>query len=234
MNTCVMKRVALVAAGMISLSGCRTLPEVGAAIGLPSPGAAPAALQANAGCTPVYSATRNQTIGGGAVLGALSAALLSKAMGGGRVANRNAALAGAIFGGGLGASYADQIKASEQPDGSIRLDIPSKVMFGFDSDKVAPGFDNALRQVAGKIMEFCDVTARVVGHTDNVGAVPYNEALSLRRATSVQAMLRSLGVTRAVNIEGRGPHQPVAPNTTEDGRSANRRVELFLMPPPRT
>lgn len=185
-------------------------------------------------CKPVYKPTRTETIAGGAAAGGLVAALLAQATGASRVATRNAALAGAIFGGISGANYADQINATEQADGSIKLDIPSKVLFAFGSDKVSPDFEAALQQIALKMMEFCGVSARVVGHTDNVGVVAYNEALSLRRAASVQAVLRARGMQRTIVVEGAGPHSPVANNATAEGRSANRRVELFLVPPPRS
>lgn len=226
----------------VGLSGCNTMPRVAQALGGPAPAQpsypAQPAITTQAlgpgGCKPVYptTLTKTEAVAGGALTGALVGALLGRALGGGRVATRNVAIAGAIFGGGAGAAYADQINATEQADGSIKLDIPSKVLFAFGSDKVTPGFESALQQIAGKMMEFCDVTARVVGHTDNIGPIPANEALSLRRATNVQTLLRERGMQRTIMTEGRGPHYPVASNTTDDGRATNRRVELYMVPPP--
>ncbi len=72
---------------------------------------------------------------------------------------------------------------------------------------------------------------RAVGHTDNSGTEIYNKGLSLRRAQSVADYLVSLGVP-AQNIEmaGRGESEPIMSNATAEGRAANRRVELHLIP----
>jgi OOP family OmpA-OmpF porin len=67
----------------------------------------------------------------------------------------------------------------------------------------------------------------VAGHTDNVGANDMNLALSRQRAESVIAWLSGHGVdkTRLVPA-GFGDTRPVAPNTDEEGRQKNRRVDL--------
>ena len=69
----------------------------------------------------------------------------------------------------------------------------------------------------------------VVGHTDSVGTAEYNQQLSLRRAQAAAAYLEAQGVPAArVRTEGRGEAEPVAVNTTDAGRSQNRRVEVAL------
>ncbi len=95
-------------------------------------------------------------------------------------------------------------------------------------DAVAP----ALQQVGGKV--------RVVGHTDNqpiaTPAFPNNMALSEKRAQSVLKVLQAKGLDAArLQAVGMGDSQPVAPNTTEAGRAANRRVEIEVsVAPPAT
>ncbi|WP_249680712.1 LCCL domain-containing protein [Roseococcus pinisoli] len=67
---------------------------------------------------------------------------------------------------------------------------------------------------------------RLVGHTDNQGGPNINVPLSQRRARSVQAWLVQNGVPAArLSADGRGQAEPIAENTSEAGRSLNRRVE---------
>ena len=89
---------------------------------------------------------------------------------------------------------------------------------------------------------------RAVGYTDPVGKEPYNQGLGLRRARAVQSALEfSLALQRRVHWRARimkastdvvitpsteGSGDPVAPNTTPQGRACNRRVEVFLETPP--
>ena len=71
----------------------------------------------------------------------------------------------------------------------------------------------------------------VTGHTDRVGAVAYNDALSQRRAQAVASYLTSRGVSsnRLMTVGG-GERYPVASNDTDAGRAQNRRVEISVMP----
>jgi OmpA-OmpF porin, OOP family len=74
-----------------------------------------------------------------------------------------------------------------------------------------------------------DTTAklRVDGHTDNVGTPDANQALSEQRARAVVAWLVAHGVPATrLSSRGWGQTQPIADNSTEDGRAKNRRVEL--------
>ena len=67
------------------------------------------------------------------------------------------------------------------------------------------------------------------GHTDNVGSAASNKALSLERAQAVRLFLESRGVAASrVDVLGLGDSMPVAGNETEEGRSANRRVEVVI------
>ncbi len=78
---------------------------------------------------------------------------------------------------------------------------------------------------------FANSRIRVEGNTDNVGSVATNQALSRRRA---QAVVDYLVSTHAMNknrfvVVGNGPDKPVAPNTTEEGKSKNRRTDFQLI-----
>ena len=70
-------------------------------------------------------------------------------------------------------------------------------------------------------------TITVTGHTDNVGAEPYNVKLSEKRAEAVQEFLIGKGVKpERIKTEAKGPHEPVASNKTKEGRAQNRRTEI--------
>jgi outer membrane protein OmpA-like peptidoglycan-associated protein len=85
--------------------------------------------------------------------------------------------------------------------------------------------------VAQTISQEPNINARVVGHTDGTGNPAHNMTLSQRRAQSVGTYLVDRGVKSArLSTEGRGETQPVASNATEEGRTQNRRVEIYLKP----
>lgn len=90
---------------------------------------------------------------------------------------------------------------------------------------VATGIGTALNNEAGKI--------RVVGHTDSqpIKSVrfPSNWHLSLERAKAVAALMKStMKDVARVEVDGKGEKEPIAPNTTPDGRQKNRRVEIMI------
>ncbi|KQX24678.1 OmpA family protein [Variovorax sp. Root434] len=120
---------------------------------------------------------------------------------------------------------------TDQPDGSLMVNIPSNVTFDTDSATIKPSFRSVLDGVAQTISQEPRINARVVGHTDSTGNPDHNMALSQRRAQSVEAYLADRGVAKArLTAEGRGQTQPVASNASEEGRTQNRRVEIYLKP----
>ena len=69
----------------------------------------------------------------------------------------------------------------------------------------------------------------VVGHADSRGKNDYNQKLSERRANTVGEYLVSKGVVKSlINTSGRGESDPVASNSTSEGRAQNRRVDIGL------
>jgi outer membrane protein OmpA-like peptidoglycan-associated protein len=116
-------------------------------------------------------------------------------------------------------------------DGSIRVDIPSEVLFDFDSARIKPGFMSTLNEVAGILNQDTRSTVQIIGHTDSTGDASYNLRLSRERANAVADALSARGVSyNRLYTEGRGEEQPIASNDTESGRRQNRRVELFIRP----
>ncbi len=72
----------------------------------------------------------------------------------------------------------------------------------------------------------------VAGHTDDTGDDKSNQMLSLRRAESVRNWMRDTGDVSesCFAVQGYGATRPVATNDTPEGRAANRRVEISLVP----
>ncbi len=71
----------------------------------------------------------------------------------------------------------------------------------------------------------------IIGHTDSIGATPYNQELSENRANSVAVFLTSKGVLpQRILTAGYGESQPIASNSTDSGRAQNRRVTIQMNP----
>lgn len=85
-----------------------------------------------------------------------------------------------------------------------------------------------LEQIAALLKKKADWKLRVGGHTDNVGQSKANLELSKKRAEAVKAWLTGkLGISAArLTTQGFGDKQPLGPNTSEDAKAKNRRVEL--------
>jgi len=113
----------------------------------------------------------------------------------------------------------------------IILNMPGNVTFQTNSSDINAGFYDVLNSVAIVLNEYKKTTVDVVGHTDNVGADSYNQTLSERRARSVAEYLVSQKVlAERLLIAGRGESQPIASNSTPEGRAQNRRVTIQINP----
>ncbi len=155
---------------------------------------------------------------------------------------RNAALGCGIVGAGVGA-YMDvqEAKLREELQGTgvqvaregdnIRLIMPGNITFQTDSYNLRSDFYPVLNSVGQVLSKYADTTLRVTGHTDNTGARAYNQTLSERRAASVADYLVTREVARQrMLVQGAGLDQPIADNSSAEGRAANRRVELYILP----
>jgi outer membrane protein OmpA-like peptidoglycan-associated protein len=94
------------------------------------------------------------------------------------------------------------------------LTADSKQMLGRVVDEIA-------RRPAPEIV--------VIGHTDRVGPVPYNDTLSLRRAERMRDELVKVGIAvERIRVEGRGEREPLVPTADEVAEARNRRVEISV------
>uniref|UniRef100_A0A7C2VEK9 DUF4892 domain-containing protein n=1 Tax=Hydrogenobacter sp. TaxID=2152829 RepID=A0A7C2VEK9_9AQUI len=102
------------------------------------------------------------------------------------------------------------------------------IYFDFNKAEIKPESKPTIEEIARFLKEHPEIKVYVVGHTDNVGKLEYNMELSKKRAEAVVKELVEIYGIRQDRLKafGVGPLAPVAPNSTEEGRAKNRRVEL--------
>ncbi|HDS9502229.1 TPA: OmpA family lipoprotein [Klebsiella pneumoniae] len=209
------KRVLMIAAlvsGTLAISGCTTNPYTG---------------EREAGKSGIGA-------GIGSLVGAGVGALSSSKHDRGKGALIGAA-AGAALGGGIG-YYMDvqEAKLRDKMQGTgvsvtrngdnIVLNMPNNVTF--DSNSA-----NTLTGVAMVLKEYEKTAVNVVGYTDSTGSKDLNMRLSQQRADSVASALITQGVAaNRIRTTGMGPANPIASNSTAEGKAQNRRVEITLSP----
>lgn len=105
----------------------------------------------------------------------------------------------------------------------------SPIQFAPNSPAIDAASDELLIEVAEALNRLPDVSFEVVGHTDDVGDDQENLLLSQQRAAAVVERLTELGVdTARMSSRGEGEDNPIADNTTDEGKAANRRIEFIL------
>ncbi|MDR6144799.1 OmpA family protein [Sphingomonas sp. NCPPB 2930] len=208
--------------------------------------AAMSALLATSACTtdPETGQQRLSKAAIGGIGGAVGGYLLGDLVGGRR--DRTEKILGAGIGGLAGAgigAYMDKqerdlrartagtdVQVVRQGD-DLLLNLPSGITFAYNSSQVQPQFRQTLDQVADILSQYKQTYIDVYGHTDSTGSDAYNQRLSEQRAVSVADYLASRGVQPArIGTRGFGKSQPIASNDTEEGRAANRRVEIKIVP----
>jgi OOP family OmpA-OmpF porin len=108
--------------------------------------------------------------------------------------------------------------------------IINSVLFDFDSSTVKPEAVVVIQQAAEMLQQNADSSVVIEGYTCSVGPEAYNQGLSERRATAVKAALVDQGIDASrLTAKGMGEDNPVADNTTKDGRERNRRVEFQVI-----
>jgi outer membrane protein OmpA-like peptidoglycan-associated protein len=87
----------------------------------------------------------------------------------------------------------------------------------------------ALARFSGIVMNYPGLKLQIEGYTDSRGSDEFNQKLSEDRATAVRNFLVSQGVNLSnITALGLGPNNPVADNSTTEGRQKNRRVEIIV------
>jgi len=197
------------------------------------------------GCASLNNTTKGTMIGGGsgAGLGATVGALIGKdgkstAIGAtigaavgvttgaiiGRQMDKAAAAAAAIEGAKVESfTDANDLKA-------LKVTFDSGILFEFNKSALNDISKNSLIDFAEILKENPTMDIMIFGHTDNVGTLEANQKISKDRANAVSSFLRLRNVppSQIVEVAGRNFSDPVANNDTAEGRSQNRRVEVYM------
>ncbi|SFG50486.1 OmpA family protein [Pontibacter chinhatensis] len=178
----------------------------------------------------------------GGVIGAGSGAVVGGVVG--RVAGNTAAgaIIGAAVGGTAGAligrhmdKQAEELQRDlenaevERVGEGIKITFNSGILFATNSSDLQSNAKTEISQLAQTLKKYPDTNILIEGHTDNTGNRGINQPLSERRAQSVANYLSSMGVDRSrMTTQGYADDQPVADNSTVEGRQQNRRVEIAI------
>jgi outer membrane protein OmpA-like peptidoglycan-associated protein len=183
--------------------------------------------------------------GKGALIGGGAGGLVGAGVGGLAGGKKGAIIggvAGAAVGAGTGAligRYMDkqeeelrnEVKAAniERQGDELLVRFSSQILFDTGKADLKPQSKTDLTDFAAVLKKYPDTNLVIEGHTDSTGSVAVNERLSKARAQSVLDFLASQGVTSA-RMQGLGlaSTQPVGDNSTDEGRTQNRRVQIKI------
>ncbi|RAJ29782.1 OmpA/MotB family protein [Pedobacter cryoconitis] len=125
----------------------------------------------------------------------------------------------------------------EMKNGKVYVSLTDKLLFPSASIIIDEKGKQALAQLAKVLKEQPEIIIAVEGHTDsqkitNLGQIKDNWDLSVLRSTSVVRYLTETEKVPGVRLTatGKGEFQPLELNTTPEGRSKNRRIEIVLSP----
>ncbi len=189
--------------------------------------------------TGMKKTTKGGLIGAGA--GAAAGAVLGRVIGG-KGGTAIGAIIGAAAGGTTGAiigrrmdKQAEELQRDmqnarvERVGEGIKITFDSGILFDTNSATLRSASNTEIQKMAAVLQKYPDTNVLVEGHTDNTGSDAVNQPLSERRAQAVANYTTSQGVDASrVTTKGYGASQPVADNTTAEGKQANRRVEIAI------
>ncbi len=115
-------------------------------------------------------------------------------------------------------------------DDVIKVNAPivlEGITFAVNSAEIQSGSDITLEKALKTLNSHPDISVEIRGYTDNTGSRSLNMKLSKERAKAVMHWLVQSGINaNRLTAEGFGPDNPIAPNTTPEGRAKNRRIEF--------
>lgn len=185
-----------------------------------------------------------QGAGIGAASGAALGAGIGAIAGGGKGAAWGAGI-GSVVGGTAGAIIGNkmdkQAKELAEIEGAqvekinegqaIKVTFESGILFATNSSTLNEASRESLDKFAESLKSNPDTDIKIYGHTDSTGNDAINNPLSERRAEAVYNYLLSKGITGTrMEAKGFGSTQPIADNSTVEGRAQNRRVEVYILP----
>ncbi len=177
--------------------------------------------------------------GGGAVLGAIVGKIAGNTGVGAALGAAVGAGTGAIIGNRMDkakkrAEAVQNAQVQEVKDANglpaVKVTFDSGILFATNKADLNTAAKNSLASFAKVLNEYKDCDVAIYGHTDNTGSDAINQPLSVSRANSVSNYLKSCGVSASQikSVEGQGSSNPVADNSTVEGRKQNRRVEVYM------
>lgn len=178
----------------------------------------------------------------GAGIGAGAGAIIGGAIGKASGQTAKGAIIGAAVGGTAGAIIGAEMDKQareleeelenarvERVGEGIQVTFDSAILFTVDSSELSAASKANLNDLASSLHEYQNTNILIVGHTDDTGAESYNQALSERRAAAAAVYLSERGIAASrLTISGLGENDPIAANSTTDGRRQNRRVEVAI------
>ena len=177
--------------------------------------------------------------GGGAAVGAVIGAIAGNTAVGAAIGGVVGAGTGAIIGHKMDKAKKEaeavknaQVETITDANGleAIKVTFDSGILFATNKADLNATSKASLTQFAEVLKENKDMDIAIFGHTDNTGTDAVNNPLSKNRALSVSKFLKSQGVasSQIKTIDGQGSKNPVADNSTAEGRKQNRRVEVYM------
>lgn len=183
----------------------------------------------------------------GAAGGAAAGALLGQAIGGNTkgtlIGAGLGALAGGVIGNQVGKSMDEQEAAMRRELAAVEaaniqrnadvlaVTFKSDFLFAVGSANLNSGAFTEISRVSRVLNQYPDTSILVAGHTDSTGSEQFNMDLSMRRAENVKNALIGGGVNPdRISTVGYGESAPIADNSTESGKQANRRVVITIEP----
>ena len=177
--------------------------------------------------------------GGGAAVGAVIGAIAGNTAVGAVIGGAVGAGTGAIIGKKMDKAKKEaeavksaQVETITDANGleAIKVTFDSGILFATNKADLNDTSKASLTQFAEVLKENKDMDIAIFGHTDNTGTDAVNNPLSKNRAQSVSKFLKSQGVSSSQikTIDGQGSKNPVADNSTAEGRKQNRRVEVYM------
>lgn len=198
--------------------------------------------QTTTGTTADEKKGMNKTTKGG-IIGAGSGAVIGGIIGNKMGNTAAGAIIGAAVGGATGAvigrrmdKQAEELEKSmenakvERVGEAIRVNFDSGILFNVNSADLSAGAKKDIEKLATSLKQNPGTNVIIEGHTDNTGSYELNQKLSERRAQAVANYAKSLGVDGSrLQAKGYSYDQPIADNSTAEGRAQNRRVEIIIV-----
>ncbi len=133
--------------------------------------------------------------------------------------------------------YTGNELTTKKDDGSIKIILESDLLFDSGKWDIKPEGEKAVNALGDVLSRNPDISILIEGHTDNQPLIPNRDVsnnwdLSLKRASAIVEVLRNNQNLNQKNLTaaGRGEYDPIADNSTEEGRAKNRRIEIILSP----